>query len=584
MRWQHCNVPADRQCQQLRRLRRDHDRMTDSNSPLVPARDDRLTPETISDRTFAAAKRGYSETEVRAYLRRVADDVASLLGRERDLAHRVSQLEGEVNQPPPALSDQQLITALGEETARVLGQAREAAVDLRNKAEEHARRVVREAQETAKELRATAQSALETKTREAEDAARARANEIVGEARGMRERVLTDLSERRQELERQIGDLRGTRGKLVDAYEAVERALGQATNLMAQETPVRVAVTPPVADAATVVAETDDDAPDDAPPAGDPAPVDPTPRSEPADEVGAPGDAVESGAAPSDDADDAESRDVSALFDQLRSEAEPADAASDDAVLGFTEVAESPATRASEEPDTGDLESGELDEELTPDQALLAARDDALAEAQEALSRRAKRALQDEQNDILDGVRRQRGKIDVDKVLPSPDDQLARWAHVLQPAVDRAYGAGAASVGATTDRAPAPVLAEMAAVVVDPLRERLASSLASIDEPTPADTEIAIAQRLGARYREWRSQHLDPVLGDVMAAAHTRGVYDAAPEGSQLRWVPFVVGKCPDCDDNALEPTVRGSEFPTGQQYPPAHPGCRCSIVVDTDD
>ena len=53
------------------------------------------------------------------------------------------------------------------------------------------------------------------------------------------------------------------------------------------------------------------------------------------------------------------------------------------------------------------------------------------------MSRRAKRALQDEQNDILDGVRRQRGKIDVDKVLPSPDDQLARWAHVLQPAVDK---------------------------------------------------------------------------------------------------------------------------------------------------
>ena len=112
----------------------------------------------------------------------------------------------------------------------------------------------------------------------------------------------------------------------------------------------------------------------------------------------------------------------------------------------------------------------------------------------------------------------------------------------------------------------------MAAVVVNPLRERLASSLASIDEPTPADTEIAIAQRLGARYREWRSQHLDPVLGDVMAAAHTRGVYDSAPEGSRLRWVPFVVGKCPDCDDNALEPTVRGSEFPTGQAAPACTP------------
>ena len=569
--------------------------MTDSNLPLIPARDDQLTPESISERTFTAAKRGYSETEVRAYLRRVADDVASLLGRERDLAHRVSQLEGEVNQPRPALSDQQLITALGEETARVLGQAREAAVDLRNKAEEHARRVVREAQEAAKELRTTAQSAVETKTREAEDAARARANEIVGEARVMRERVLTDLSERRQELERQIGDLRGTRAKLVDAYETVERALGQATNLMAQETPMRVSVVPPVAEPATTAADADDDAPadatDDSPSAREPAPVDSTPASDEVAEVAEPGNAVEGATRPSsdasaaDDADDAESRDVSVLFDQLRSGADPTETASDDAALGFTEAAVSPAPpEASEELDISELEAGEVDEELTPDQALLAARDDALAEALEALSRRAKRALQDEQNDILDGVRRPRGKLDVDKVLPSHDDQLARWAHVLQPAVDRAYGTGAASAGATTDRAPAPVLAEMAAVVVNPLRERLASALASIDEPTPADTEIAIAQRLGARYREWRSQHLDHVLADVIAAAHSRGVYDAAPEGSRLRWVPFVVGKCPDCDDNALEPTVRGSEFPTGQQHPPAHPGCRCLIVIDADN
>ncbi len=60
-------------------------------------------------------------------------------------------------------------------------------------------------------------------------------------------------------------------------------------------------------------------------------------------------------------------------------------------------------------------------------------------------SRRGKRALQDEQNDLLDGLRRQRGKIDTAKVLPALEDQLARWAHVLQPAVDAAYAAGAAS-------------------------------------------------------------------------------------------------------------------------------------------
>jgi hypothetical protein len=119
--------------------------------------------------------------------------------------------------------------------------------------------------------------------------------------------------------------------------------------------------------------------------------------------------------------------------------------------------------------------------------------------------------------------------------------------------------------------------------VVTPLRTRLESSLESIDARTPADVEIAIAQRLGARYREWRGQDLEEVLGDALAAAYTRGAFDAAPVRNRLRWVPARVGKCPDCDDNALEPTVRGDTFPTGQLYPPAHPGCRCLVVLALD-
>ena len=197
--------------------------------------------------------------------------------------------------------------------------------------------------------------------------------------------------------------------------------------------------------------------------------------------------------------------------------------------------------------------------------------------------RRGKRALQDEQNDLLDGLRRQRGKIDTTKVLPTQDDQVARWAHVLQPAVDTAYSGGAASVegAAAVGAAPRGLLTELSTSVVSPLRERLSSSLEQIDARTPADTEIAVAQSLGARYREWRGEQLEGALGDVMAVAWSRGVFDAAPDGARLRWVPAVGGKCPDCDDNALEPTVKGSDFPTGQPHPPAHPGCRCLLVVD---
>ena len=246
------------------------------------------------------------------------------------------------------------------------------------------------------------------------------------------------------------------------------------------------------------------------------------------------------------------------------------------AASSAAEPAAEPATEPAAEPPAAD-----------PDRLARQARDDALAAVGEDLARRAKRAVQDEQNDVLDGLRRQRGKIDTTKILPAADEQMARWAHVLQPAVDRSYEAGGVSTGVPPRKrggsAPASLLNELTSAVVAPLRSRLEDSLGSVDARTPADVEITIAQALGAKYREWRTQDLDVVLGDTLAVAYSRGVYDAAPEGARLRWIPEREGKCPDCDDNALEPTTKGSAFPTGQTAPPAHPGCRCLLVVETE-
>jgi hypothetical protein len=70
------------------------------------------------------------------------------------------------------------------------------------------------------------------------------------------------------------------------------------------------------------------------------------------------------------------------------------------------------------------------------------------------------------------------------------------------------------------------------------------------------------------------------LVEDVLTAAWSRGVFDAVPDGTRLQWVPNEEGRCADCDDNALEPTVKGENFPTGQVHPPAHPGCRCILAV----
>ena len=117
------------------------------------------------------------------------------------------------------------------------------------------------------------------------------------------------------------------------------------------------------------------------------------------------------------------------------------------------------------------------DEPVGDDQAALAERDTTLAPIADDLAHRAKRAVQDEQNDVLDGLRRQRGKIDVGKVLPPAEEQLTRWAHVLQPSVDLAYAAGAATMPSDSDSGsgtgaaaavPGALLTELATTVVTP--------------------------------------------------------------------------------------------------------------------
>jgi hypothetical protein len=115
------------------------------------------------------------------------------------------------------------------------------------------------------------------------------------------------------------------------------------------------------------------------------------------------------------------------------------------------------------------------------------------------------------------------------------------------------------------------------------LRDRLSVTILDVvaEGPYQSTHELqrALATAIGARYREFKQRDLEPVLGDLISAAYARGGYEGAAPNAELRWVPAEVGQCPDCDDNALEPTLKGRPFPTGQQCPPAHPGCRCIVV-----
>ncbi|MDQ1475828.1 MAG: hypothetical protein QOE62_1057, partial [Actinomycetota bacterium] len=211
----------------------------------------RLTLDEVANRSFAKGVRGFSETEVRAFLKRVAEELAMSRTHEQELEGAIDSLEEQIRTPRP-LSEQELLDALGEETARLLRSAREASDEIRKKAEERAARLVDEAAAAAERTRteaadlraariaeaeartaelveaaeARAAGALEAAKAEAEtilDKARVHGRDMLDEAKSARERVLGDLVRRRALLNAQIEALRGGRDRLLDAYRTVKR-------------------------------------------------------------------------------------------------------------------------------------------------------------------------------------------------------------------------------------------------------------------------------------------------------------------------------------------------------------------------
>src|SRR5262245_16424615 len=154
----------------------------------------RLTPAQIERQDFSRARKGLDEKEVRAFLRRVADEI--------DAANRrIADLEAEVRHPPLPSRDQ-LVEQVGHEVARTLRSAEDSAEKVAQRARKSATEVERAAREESARIR---HEQLEQATKEARaivEAARERGREMVAEARVFRERALTDLNRRRDKIGR----------------------------------------------------------------------------------------------------------------------------------------------------------------------------------------------------------------------------------------------------------------------------------------------------------------------------------------------------------------------------------------------
>lgn len=408
------------------------------------------------------------------------------------------------------------------------------------------------------------------------DEAKRRGREMVTEAQTVRRRILEDLVRRRKVLRRQIEQLRVGRERLLEAYEVVGQTVQEATQELGVAVPSAQAaaeragrrlgpdddVTPedlhameaeidaarvaglPILDppssaervAAAAAAEVGDqeEDPDAVPPLVEveptvaafeemrvlgPADAEPLPSGEDdlvaevvlpetleeSDEPVAP-EGLEDDAGPSEPVDEpvevaadeplpaeqAAQQDealVLPLFDRLRSgDPGPEDEA----------AATEPAFAAAADP----IEAPPAKDEEPDPVAVLA--DD--------LARRLRRALADEQNQVLDRLRQdRRGQLGLDDLLGDADGRVVRLATAIEPSLREAVGERGGVSGAVGDLA-----ARLAGAVADGVRrdiDRRVHAATARDD----DEGVDLSRPVREAFRAWRTDRILPLAAEVAA-------------------------------------------------------------------
>jgi len=208
------------------------------------------------------------------------------------------------------------------------------------------------------------------------------------------------------------------------------------------------------------------------------------------------------------------------------------------------------------------------------DASAFAKRDEVLAPVVVAMSRKLKRVLADEENEVLEYLRGKKNALTVDAMVGELEVHAKRYGDAISEDI-MAAAKGAAKSAKATDVIPT-VDVLIGVQLVKPLRDRLAKAI----EQNGTD-RIAMAKALRGVYRQWKSQHIDEQVDDIACLSYSRGFFAGVKPGTQVCWMVDPNGpECPDAEDNSLAGCIAlGKEFPTGNLHPLAHAGCRCLLA-----
>jgi cell division septum initiation protein DivIVA len=585
----------------------------------------------------------------------VAAELARLQERERFLESEMRSMQTRGFSGPGRLDEETVTTLLGEEAARVLTAARDASTQIRERAEEAATRLVKDAAEDAARLREAAateaQRVHETALADAEaelSLAKQQGRDMVMEAREYREKVLGELSKRRDAARAQIEQLLHGRDRLMNAFERARIATDDVINGLteAHDEPEFIVDLSPTTGPIPVINPNHPSVNQgptiyDVMEAGDletthpevivevvEEPTDAELISIEMEEAGeevvevevaevmelvevAPIEVVEEAIiddvivdiAPVEtqpvhevvEVDDVEEQptNVVSLFGRGR-KADPAEdifaklrEATPEAVVQKVAKAEKPA-KASKPARAHVVETSAVDEvptiELpTPQPERFSLRAEAISPIVGQMSRKLKRVLADEQNNVMEHLKGKRTSLEMNAILGTIEEHAARYATVI---AEDAMAAASAGVKSMTGARSSSKRVTQKGIGNSTQAVLIAGLVAQFRE----DARIAIGEAEGNRevlsdlmrdiYRKWKMSGIDAHVDDIACDAFVRGSYLSLEPNTPIFWMTDPNGApCSDCADNALGGVVKkGEEFPTGHQHPLVHVGCRCLV------
>jgi DivIVA domain-containing protein len=629
------------------------------------SRPDPSSPAAVGSAQFNVSRKGYDQGEVRDFLRMVSAELARLQEREKFLESEMRAMQTRGLSDPGVLDEATVTALLGEETARVLTVAREAAQQMRDRAAETAERIVREA--SAEVARLREQAEIESSRRRSDAAtdseseielAKQQGREMVNEARAYREKLLNELAVRRELARQQIEELIRSRDRLKAAFEraslAASGVVGDLTDFdeaaeeFQQAVPVVIETKPisviePRNDSPTNVLPFDrekfeDDATETvSEPANEivdepvtelvsePEILEPVVEAEnivPVIQDSAPTIADEQ-PAESDDGHRAKivqmfgrtsrrlhpstetpevdqsvptvpkAKTSEAKTPELIKKIEPRKSSVDDLFAklrqaGAENVASSVKTvkdsshKTTEKP----KKAVEPPKPIEPDLKMFERRDSALIAVDEMLVKKLKRVLADEENAMLNYLQSKKAQVALEKVLPSFENQLQIFVEVTSKELIEAAMSGAQSLSKSlksdlrkkiSNATVMQVLSKkLADDIVYPLRERIQKCVEGSD-----GSASEMSSLIRSTYREWKMKQVDKIVGDISRLAYSRGAYLVLETGVKVCWMVDPNGPpCADAEDNSLAGEVNcGEKFPTGDEHPVIHAGCKCLVV-----